>query len=668
MKKIIALLLALVMCLSLSSCIGYEILGSQDTASGAVSIYDPLKVDTPEKGDTENRKPENSEPEKSEPEKSEPEIDDNESDTEDVESEDQKPDLDVEGHIDLNNDKICDDCYISVVTTFDFYAINDLHGKFVTSGSTVGVEGLSTYMKQSAALDDNPIFLSSGDMWQGGAYSNLTYGHIVTEWMNDMDFVSMTLGNHEFDWGEEFVEANAALAEFPLLAINVYDRTTNQRVDYCDSSVLVECRGLQVGIIGAMGDCYSSISSDKVEDIYFKTGSALTALIKAESQRLRDMGADLIVLSLHDGGTGTIGSYYDTTLSNGYVDIVFEGHSHASYVLRDSYGIYHLQNKGDNGGISHAEIEYNFANGNYSVTQAQHVPVSAYVSLEKDAIIDTLCEKYKDQISRADEELGNNSAVRDADTLRALIAELYFEVGEERWGDQYDIVLGGGFMSARSPGYLHAGMVTYGDLQSIFPFDNELVLCSIKGSDLVNNFLETTKTNYFIYCGDYGESIKDSVNSNATYYLVTDSYSLNYAPNRLTEVARYDADVFARDLLADYIKAGGFDNGSGKLVSIPEILSIGMALPAGGISENSYRVRGEILVVYNTTYGNMIIMDELGNMLTIYGVSDANGTRYDSMANAPQVGDVVTLEAPIKHFVSYDGEVTIELYHAYLLE
>ena len=64
----------------------------------------------------------------------------------------------------------------------------------------------------------------------------------------------------------------------------------------------------------------------------------------------------------------------------------------------------------------------------------------------------------------------------------------------------------------------------------------------------------------------------------------------------------------------------------------------------------------------------MIIRDEQGNTLTIYGVSDANGTRYDSMTNAPQVGDVVTLEAPIKHFVSASSEITIELYHAYLVE
>ena len=470
-----------------------------------------------------------------------------------------------DGHTDDDNDKYCDDCGILVVTTFDFYAINDLHGKFVTSSNTVGVEGLTTYLKKSAARDDNPVFLSSGDMWQGGAQSNLTKGLIVTDWMNSLGFASMTLGNHEFDWGESYVEKNAELAKFPFLAINIYERSTNEQVDYCESSVIVECNGLQVGIIGAAGDNYSSISADKVQDIYFKTGSALTALVKAESQKLRAAGADIIVYSLHDGyGQSTSGdisnsalsSYYDVSLSDGYVDLVFEGHTHRGYVLRDSKNVYHLQNSGDNGGITHAELEYNFANKSYVVTQAEHVTSDNYDDFEADAVVGELLEKYKDTVSKADEVLGKNDVSRDKNTLRSIGAKLYFEAGNERWGDKYNIVLGGGFMTVRSPGYLHSGTVTYADLEAILPFDNQIVLCSIRGRDLVNKFLNTSNSNYFIYCGEYGNSIKNNIDYNATYYVITDTYSSQYTYNNLTEVARYDETTFARDLLAEYIKSG----------------------------------------------------------------------------------------------------------------
>ena len=471
----------------------------------------------------------------------------------------------VEGHSDEDNDTYCDNCHIYVVTTFDFYAINDLHGKFATSDNTTGVEGLTTYLKKSTSLDDNPIILSSGDMWQGGAHSNLTKGLIVTDWMNSMGFVSMTLGNHEFDWGESYVETNAELANFPFLAINIYDKDTNKLVDYCKSSVMVECNGLQVGIIGAIGDTYSSISSDKVQDVYFKTGSSLTSLVKSEAQKLRSEGAELIIYSLHDGyGKSTsdkvisdsaLSSYYDVSLS-GYVDLVFEGHTHCGYVLRDSKNVYHLQNSGDNGGISHTELEYNFANGNYEVTQAEHVSVSKYRDLDADSVVTELLEKYKDQVAKADEILGVNDSSIDKNRLRSIVAELYFNAGNTRWGDKYNIVLGGGFMTVRSPGYLRAGTLTYGDIEAILPFENQLVLCSIKGRDLLNKFINTSNSNYFIYCGEYGNSIKNKIDYNATYYVITDTYSAYYSYNNLTVIERYDETTFARDLLADYIKAG----------------------------------------------------------------------------------------------------------------
>ena len=478
--------------------------------------------------------------------------------------------LEVEGHADENSDKICDDCGISVVTTFDFYAINDLHGKLVTSNNTVGVEGLTTYLKQSASKDDNPIFLSSGDMWQGGAQSNLTKGAIVTEWMNYMGFVSMTLGNHEFDWGEEYIENNAEIAKFPFLAINIFEKSTNKQADYCDSSVIVECNGLQVGIIGAIGDCYSSISADKVEDVYFKKGSALTSLVKAEAQKLRAEGADLIVYSLHDGASknpsgqvisdSALSAYYDIALSDGYVDLVFEGHSHVGYTVRDSKNVYHLQNSGDNGGISHAEIEYNFANGDYSVTQAEHIKSSKYKDVSEDAIVSELLEKYNDDIVKADEEIGKNSVSRNKGALCSTVAKLYFEAGANRWGDKYDIVLGGGFISVRSPGYLREGNIKYSDLQAILPFDNDIVLCSIKGRDLLKKFINTNNDNYYIHLGEYGNSVKNGIDDNATYYIITDTYTSSYAYNNLTVVEQYDSGVYARDLLAEYIKAGNWAN------------------------------------------------------------------------------------------------------------
>ncbi len=475
-----------------------------------------------------------------------------------------------EAHVDANADDFCDNCEQSLLVYVDFYGINDLHGKFKDGEKHPGVDELTTYLKNMKEQDDYAFFLSAGDMWQGSAESNMTKGQLMTEWLNELDCIGMAVGNHEFDWGEEYLENNSKLAEFPFLAINIYDRETNELADYCQPSVVVEAGELKIGIIGAIGDCYSSIAAEKAQGVYFKVKKELTALVKAEADRLRtEEGVDCIVYTIHDGlGQSNVKgevpayklqSYYDVALSDGYVDVVFEGHTHQGYVFQDEYGVYHLQNRGDNsGGISHIELAINSINNNIKVNLANLVSTDKYQSLQDDPIVENLLEKYKDDIAPAYEVLGKNNAYRKSEMLRQLVSELYFDAGNDKWDEEYEIALGGGFISIRSPYNLPAGDVKYEQLQSLFPFDNELVLCSILGSDLQSYFIMSDNENYFITCRN---GLVGNIDPNKTYYIVIDTYTSTYrnAPKSLKEIVRYDAGVYARDLLAEYIKKGGLE-------------------------------------------------------------------------------------------------------------
>ena len=586
-------------------------------------------------------------------------------------------------HIDIDNNGSCDSCYESVIVIIDFYVVNDLHGKFCDTDTQPGVDNLATYLKSRDDYDDNVIIFSSGDMWQGAAESNLTNGLILTEWMNELDFVSMTLGNHEYDWGEDAIRQNLEVAEFPFLAINIYDKTTGKLADYCTPSIVIDCDGLKIGIIGAIGDCYSSISSDQVQNVEFKVGSELTALVKAESDRLRAQGVDLIIYSLHDGygssnsSTGSISSsnlssYYDTALSNGYVDVVFEGHTHQKYVYYDNYGVYHVQGGGENKGITHVEFSINSANGNKSLTAAEVVASSVYSSYAEDPGTEAIEDKYADVIDMAYTVIGTVSKKQSSSTVADIVSELYLAAGLEKWGDKYDIVLGGGFIQTRSPYDLAAGNVTYSDVLSLLPFDNQLVLCSIKGTYLKSKFINTTNSSYHMTYSTYGQSIKSNVTNNATYYVIVDTYTAFYAPNNLTIVDYYDDGVYARDLLANEIKNGRFDTGSGSgngstgtitLTSIPDILSIGKALTTGTTTSEEYYVKGTITSITQTTYGNMYIKDENGNELLIYGLYDQSGNRYGNMSSKPQVGDTIIVLGPI---LKYNAS-TIEIKNGTLI-
>lgn len=449
----------------------------------------------------------------------------------------------------------------------DFYAINDLHGKLIDSAAQPGVDELSLFLKRSP----NAILLSTGDMWQGASESNLTEGRIMTEWMNEMGFAAMTLGGHEYDWGEVGIRSNQQLAQFPFLAINIFSRSTGQQADYCQSSAMVTVEGVDIGIIGAIGDCYGSIASRHTEDVYFKSGAELTALVKEEATRLRREGADLIVYAIHDGfdqnSSGVsamavtdqqLSAYYDISLSEGFVDLVFEADTHFSYVLADSRGIYHLQAGGNNSAISHAGVLINKTTGECSVLSAEILSAGSYGVGEKDPAVAQLLEKYAEQLAPAGRILGSNGHYRNGYQLSQLVAELYCAKGAELWEEP--IFLAGGYLSCRSPGYLLPGDVSYSQLQALFPFDNQIVLCTIRGQDLIDRFLETQNDAYFLCLTEYGQSLRDQVDPNGVYYVVTDRYTSDYAYNRMTVVAAWDADLFARDLLADYIAQGGMES------------------------------------------------------------------------------------------------------------
>lgn len=449
-----------------------------------------------------------------------------------------------------------------------FYAINDLHGKFMDTDSQPGMDEFTAYMK--ALYGDGAreeILLSSGDMWQGTVESSANKGQLMTEWMNELGFVSMTLGNHEYDWGAQVLSPNSELAEFPFLAINV--TYNGQAAEYCRASTVVERSGVKIGIIGAIGDCLSSISGDFSQGLAFATGRELTNLVKSESTRLREEGCDFIVYSIHDGyesnGSATkvqtvtgseLSAYYDTSLSNGYVDLVFEGHTHKNYILKDEYGVYHLQGGGENRFVSNAEVSLDKKTGKYTVTpRILGTDVYASSSIQGDPIVEEIFDKYFGENDPYTTILGRNARRRKSDDICELVAKLYYEAGLAEWGSDYEIALGGGYLKVRSPYEVAAGNVTYANLFSILPFDNDLVLGKIKGSDLIDKFLETDNRSYHVWA-----SLRaDEVSANKDYYIVVDSYTSTYRPNRITEVARSGGGKYARDLLAEFVSEGGWN-------------------------------------------------------------------------------------------------------------
>ncbi len=86
-------------------------------------------------------------------------------------------------------------------------------------------------------------------------------------------------------------------------------------------------------------------------------------------------------------------------------------------------------------------------------------------------------------------------------------------------------------------------------------------------------------------------------------------------------------------------------------LTIPEAVKFGNTFTKDNYSEGKYFVIGKILEVTNATYGNMTIVDENDNKLTIYGTYDSTGAnRYDAMTTKPDAGDTVKLYGVIGYY------------------
>lgn len=448
------------------------------------------------------------------------------------------------------------------VVELSFYGVNDLHGKIMDTPSQPGVDEFTSYMKGLyAAPDRDEILLSSGDMWQGTVESSSNKGELMTEWMNEVGFSSMTLGNHEYDWGPSVLAPNSEKANFPFLGINI--TYNGAAVEYCKPSVTVERKGVKIGIIGAMGNCLSSISGEFSGGLKFATGDELTNLVKNESVRLRSEGCKFIVYSLHDGGDNFSSSginavtnadmvYYDSSLSNGYVDLVFEAHSHQKYILKDEYGVYHLQGGGENAGISLADVSFNIKTSKYTV-KPEIVSNKVYASsaIKGDAVVNEIFTKYFPDENPYTTAVGRIASQKDSSTICKQLARLYFERGKKQWGTAYNIVLGGGYLKLRTPYKLNRGDVTPADIFSILPFDNSIVLGKIKGSKLKSEFIDNPKYTTFYDAAALGEIVDDG-----DYYIVIDTYTSTYAQNGIVEIDRIAE--YPRALLAEFIKGGGW--------------------------------------------------------------------------------------------------------------
>ncbi|OGQ92009.1 MAG: hypothetical protein A2289_23080 [Deltaproteobacteria bacterium RIFOXYA12_FULL_58_15] len=204
-------------------------------------------------------------------------------------------------------------CFALLTTT-------DVHGaifpheygagdRTVRKGGLIGLSGYLRILRQR--YGDKILLLDAGDMFQGTLISTLSQGRAITEAYNLLGYDAAAVGNHEFDLGRlstdhpdptGVLSTRMAESRFPFLTLNIFERETGERVRWPNSkpSILLDVGKVRVGVLGVSTTETPLVTrSDLVAHLEFRDPAPL---IVSEARRLRDRGADIVVLLGHLGG------------------------------------------------------------------------------------------------------------------------------------------------------------------------------------------------------------------------------------------------------------------------------------------------------------------------------------------------------------------------------
>ena len=443
------------------------------------------------------------------------------------------------------------------------YYINDTHGSFIrnTELSEGGMSYISQYIKTQVNLDpNNALVLSGGDMFQGGYESNETRGAIMIDAMNEIGFDAMVLGNHEFDWGESYIQGFDDTLDCPIISANTFYSYDNEtRPGWLAPYAIITRGDLKIGIIGGdQANLGSSITGSISDAFYFPEPNQY--IIQYSSYLRTNEGCDVIIAALHDEGfDGYNGSPTkfsnltdtDPTTGRKYVDALFFAHDHNR--KEGKYNNVPYLEAGCNGkNIGVLTLNLSKSGASYSVDNSStSVLWTTSVAKTPDPAIDALCEKeeYAEIIAHADDVIYtfSNGYTKEEFTEVVCMAMYWYVNANKNLFDNTTVY----FASHNTGGIratVDAGQFTRRDLVKVIPFDNDLSIQTCTASN-INNMASSS------YYRTYkeGEPVYDS---NGHTKAISITYITEYKYAYYYQVSYQNYPITAKTALISYLISG----------------------------------------------------------------------------------------------------------------
>ncbi|WP_375321688.1 bifunctional 2',3'-cyclic-nucleotide 2'-phosphodiesterase/3'-nucleotidase [Aliivibrio logei] len=213
----------------------------------------------------------------------------------------------------------------------------------------IGLARTATLVKEARGEVINSVLVDNGDLLQGSpmgdymADKGLEAGevHPAYKAMNQLDYDAGNIGNHEFNYGLDFLAESINDADFPYISANVYDAKTKEhyfKPYVIKTHVFKDTAGVEheikVGYIGFVPPQIMVWDKKNLEGKVFARDIKETA--EELIPQMKKEGADVIVAIPHSGVStdpykqGEENSTYFLSEVDG-IDAIAFGHSHAVF-------------------------------------------------------------------------------------------------------------------------------------------------------------------------------------------------------------------------------------------------------------------------------------------------------------------------------------------------
>lgn len=373
----------------------------------------------------------------------------------------------------------------------EIYALSDFHGWLLPRKTRSnprffgGIANIGGFLKhRHGATGDSAIIVDNGDMWTGPVESTVLKGEPVVAAYNEMGFAAANVANHEFDFGLDVLKARADEARFPFLGANIVVSDTGKAPDFVKPWTIVERNEVKVGIIGlSFKDTPKATMAKNVEGLRFE---GYLETLKRAVPEVRSAGAKVVVLLLHD--VSTEGESLVRSLSEDIsVDLVVAGQDHRQ--SKSVVGDVPVVNPGPFG-ASYARfvVHYDSALGSVTSVDADIFYVSGPVDAPPypaDPSLNAIAQNAKERtVSLSGVEVGTlNEPLAVGSFASSPMGHFIVDAWLEALSEQAELAMvnHGGI---RQP--LPAGPVSLGDITSVMPFENNIYIVELSGSEIVS--------------------------------------------------------------------------------------------------------------------------------------------------------------------------------------